>query len=255
MSLGIRHWVGLDDTIGGMCGRFELSETPLRLVAERMGIEVDPRLRGLDRKRFNIAPGQRVACTVRGRRATASTSRDPQLREALWGLSGTDGGQRINARVETLGSVWLNSPTRVRGLIPADGFIEWNRQAGRRREPFHLRLDRGMLWLAAVIELDGSVASSDVRGVVVTCEAAGQVARLHGRMPLMFGAWEGARRWMEQGRYEGEALMRLSSDLKVARISTRINSASHDDPGCLAPAEVSSQLSLFGTPAEDESEL
>jgi len=223
-----------------MCGRFELSETPLHLVAARLGVEMDPGARALDRRRFNIAPGQQFACMT--------GARDLTVLSARWGIAGRDGGQRINARVETLRPVWLKSLRRARGLIPADGFVEWKRQGGRRRDPFHLRSRDGMLWLAAVIDLGVADVSSAPQGVVVTCEAVGRAASLHGRMPLMFTSCERGRAWMEDGRYDRGALTRVATELEVARISTRINSASHDDPECLAaaPEEGSSQLDLFG---------
>ncbi len=222
----------------GMCGRFELSETPLHLVAKSLGLMMDETLCSLDRRRFNIAPGQRFAC-VRGRRELVMTA-------AVWGIQGRDGATRINARVEGLESVWLGSPARARALIPADGFVEWNRSTGRRAAPSHLRFAGGVSWLGAVLDLGERDPSRGSCAVVVTCEATGRVAPLHGRMPLMFGSWEHAHHWLHVGSYERATLTRVASTLEVTPISTRINATAHDDPECLNPREDSPQLELFG---------
>lgn len=229
---------GEGGTLIEMCGRFELSETPLRLVAERLGVMMDETLLSLDRRRFNIAPGQRIACLRRNRELVMTAAR--------WGIAGGDGATRINARVEGLESVWLGSSGRARALIPADGFIEWNRATGRRVGPSHLRFERGMLWLGAVLDRGDRDPSSGACAVVVTCESAGRVAPLHGRMPLMFGSWERAHHWLNVGTYERAALAGVASTLEVTPISSRINRALHDDPECLVPREDSPQLELFG---------
>src|SRR5262245_37567821 len=117
-----------------MCGRFTLT-TPEELIAEAFGLDETPKLSA----RYNIAPSQPVAAIVQpptGRR----------LVTFRWGLLAPGEADRddmllINVRSETAASkpLFREAFRARRCLIPADGFYEW-RKAGKRREPFHIRL-------------------------------------------------------------------------------------------------------------------
>src|SRR5262245_56820913 len=100
---------------------------------EAFGLEEAPEVA----PRYNIAPTQPVLAV----RARAAGGREARL--LRWGLvpaaseSTGAGGRLINARAESVATrgVFRQSFRFRRCLIPATGFYEWRRQAGR-RDPY-----------------------------------------------------------------------------------------------------------------------
>ncbi len=111
-----------------MCGRVVLSSPPA-VIAARFFLDLVPELEA----RYNISPGQDLACVVPN-----PTSAGSVLRMLNWGLTlpwekGPDHGPKlINARSETVAEkpAFKDAFTRRRCLIPVDGFFEWQKRAG-----------------------------------------------------------------------------------------------------------------------------
>src|SRR5690606_41372171 len=131
-----------------MCGRFFLA-TPGPALAREFELAEAPELA----PRFNVAPGQPVPLVrvERGARALAAPR---------WGFvpawaEGSERGRRpINARAETVADspFFQGALARRRGLVPADGFYEWQ-HVGRSARPFAVRPGgRGLLAMSGLFE-------------------------------------------------------------------------------------------------------
>ena len=121
-----------------MCGRYTLATTNPASVRERFalapGTVVEPR--------FNIAPGQDALAVTTDR---DGAPRADMLRWGLvphWADDPKIGWRMINARAETAADkAAFRDPLRHRRcLILADGFYEWQRLGGKRKQPWWITL-------------------------------------------------------------------------------------------------------------------
>lgn len=224
-----------------MCGRFTLS-TAAEILAALF------RLRGLPEgltPRYNIAPTQPVLVLAGDRSGEAEWMRwgfEPPWRPAeARGVA----APLINARSETVDRkpVFSEALRRRRCVVLADGFYEWQRRGGR-SEPWLFRLRAGGAFaFAGLWQPSEQRSAATPRGacVILTTDASPDVTPVHGRMPVILGP-DGRSAWLAPG-VEGTTALRqwlrpLPAEALVAqRVSHRVNSAAHDDVGCIAAAE------------------
>jgi len=229
-----------------VCGRFSLYE-PASELAARFGIaEV---LTEELPSRWNVAPTQPIYAV-----ATARDGLTRRLRTVRWGLvptwaeNPTVGNRFINARIETVATArpYRAAFERRRCLIPANGFYEWKHSSepGRRRaaQPFYaFDPDGGPLALGGIWEIWYDAEHVALRSAaVITTTAAGGLAAIHDRMPLIVEQkdWE---RWLAPSALEaGEVAALLVSEaagrLVVQPVSTRVNSAANEGPDLIEAA-------------------
>lgn len=196
-----------------MCGRYTLTDPDESALLEALPFDAFSETRIELRPRYNVAPGQRSALIW-------PEAAGAILGEAEWGFPRPGGGLVINARAETAAErpMFREAFRQGRCLVPADGFLEWRRE-GRINQPHLFRREDGGFFVMAGLRQDD-------RYVVLTREAASEVAEIHDRMPVILSA-EDATKWLEQGEIgEPPALRRTA-------VSTRVNRADHDDPECL----------------------
>ncbi len=120
-----------------MCGRFTL-RTPASQVAEAFGVLPFPDLQ----PRYNIAPSQQVPVV----RLAQNDSRELAL--LRWGLvpSWADdpkiGYKMINARGESVATKpsFRSAFKKRRCLVVTDGFYEWQKTDGGKKQPYYIRL-------------------------------------------------------------------------------------------------------------------
>ena len=84
---------------------------------------------------------------------------------------------------------------------------------------------------------------------MLTTAAAGAVAALHDRMPVIVAPRDYAA-WLDPGLRDPQALRPLfagagADALRATAVSRRVNRVEHDDPGCLEPLPPDPQGSLF----------
>jgi putative SOS response-associated peptidase YedK len=225
-----------------VCGRFTLTASPEEL-ARRFGLEETPELGA----RFNVAPGQAVA-TIRQRRGAG---RMLELRR--WGLvpAWADdprmGVRLINARAETAAEkpAYRAAFRQRRCLIPADGFYEWSGGAAERM-PYHVALaDGAPFGMAGLWERWQGGAGETIESCsILTTEANESVRTLHDRMPVILAPADYAL-WLDPELRDPARLAPLlrpwSADLRLRRVSRRVNDARLDEPGLLDPAGVASE--------------
>jgi putative SOS response-associated peptidase YedK len=214
-----------------MCGRIVVA-TPVDVLAGYFGVaEV---VAGEREPSWNVAPGAEVL-------AVADTRHGRRLGAMRWGLvpswsADPNGGPRpINARIEGL----LDRPSfaeplsRRRCLVVVDGFYEWRRPPGGRKQPYFLDRADGSGEPFALAGLwdrhDGGVSCA-----VVTGPADEHLAWLHDRMPVRVGRdrWDA---WLDPANHDVDALLRLlhGADevrLRARPVSPRVNNARNDGP-------------------------
>jgi putative SOS response-associated peptidase YedK len=225
-----------------MCGRFTLT-APDELVAEAFGLGEAPKLQA----RYNLAPSQPIATVV----LEAGQRRLIFLR---WGLLAPGDSERddlllINARSETVATkpIFREAFRERRCLIPADGFYEW-RRAGKRREPFHIRLRamRPFAFAGIWSEEPAAAGGEPVRAcAILTTEANDLVRDIHDRMPVIL-APAANETWLSapEGAASLRGLLRPypAEEMEAARVSSFVNAASAEGARCLEPEP---QRSLF----------
>lgn len=203
---------------------------------------------------YNIAPGTDVPVVRLNRDAKR------ELLFMRWGLvpywakEAKIGYKMINARSETVREkpAFRKPFERMRCLIPATGFYEWQRSpAGK--QPYYIhaasssRMAFAGLW-------DGW---QDPQGTrlrtcsIVTTEANDVMAPIHHRMPVILEP-ETFETWLQGVPDDADALMQLrpSERLEVYPVSTLVNKPENDDARCiervdLHTGEVMTQQLLF----------
>ena len=214
-----------------MCGRFTQTKNREEVLKTLGEIELPPLFYG----RYNIAPTQKIAVIRQGEPTHAE--------ECMWGFKNPrSGAPIINARAETLAErpMFKDLLSTSRCLIPADGFYEW-----KGKQPYYFQLPDEQLFAFAGLWRDG-------RCTIITRSADANMQGIHDRMPVIlpFNHWA---TWLAPSGRVTSVLTIVSTDvtpsLKTRPVSRRVNKVANDDPSCLDPAEVQTDLSLF--PNED----
>ena len=120
-----------------------------------------------------------------------------------WGFSGAGGAPVINARSETAHEkpMFAESMGNRRCLIPAGWYYEWERR-GRERVRYAIRSEAaGLMYMAGLYRLTGSGAQF----TILTREAAGEIAFIHPRMPVILPR-DALADWIDP-RQDGRALL------------------------------------------------
>jgi putative SOS response-associated peptidase YedK len=220
-----------------MCGRFFLSRSGAE-IARHFALGEVPELA----PRFNIAPGQPIAMV----RAVAGEEAARELVLARWGLvpawaKDARGGSRpINARVETAAELpmFRDALAHRRGLVPADGFYEWQHR-GRSGRPFAVRVRDGRIFaMAAIWERwrgpEGPIESC----AILTCPANARLGAIHDRMPVIL-AVEDYAAWLDPARRGAELTARLvplaAEAIELHPVDRRVNDPREDDARLVEP--------------------
>jgi putative SOS response-associated peptidase YedK len=221
-----------------MCGRYTLT-TPAPKLAEHFQLDTVPNLT----PRYNIAPTQLVAIV----RAVPPGKRELTL--ARWGLVPSwaadvkIGNRLLNARAETVADkpAFRNAFRGRRCLIPADGFYEWQPLAGRKKQPYHIRLkDAEPFALAGLWERWTSPDGSPLESCTILTTEANDLARpIHDRMPVILPP-EAYDLWLDLGMRDVHLLqtcMRpyLAEAMVAVPVGPGVGNARFDDPQCLTP--------------------
>ncbi len=202
-----------------MCGRFTQAQTDVGAIRVRFGLD-----EGIEvRTRYNVAPGDDVLTVADGNAGAL-------LR---WGFLRDSAYTTINARAETLleRTVWRGPLDTARCLIVADGFYEWRKDAGGRKQPFWIaRGDRAPFAFAGLASPWGTCA-------IVTTAATDRLVDIHPRMPVMLGQ-EAEEAWLDReiGAAEAHQLLDAYEDTIAVPVGHAVNDARYDGPGCLEAA-------------------
>ncbi len=225
-----------------MCGRYSLAVPDPAQLRARFGlgepVELTPR--------YNIAPGDQILAVTTDQQGARRAER---LR---WGLvppflsEPPRSGAMINARAETVAEkpAFRGAFTRLRCLIPADGFYEWAPRPDRpRKQPFHItRADHAPFAFAGLWSVWHRGTPEEIRSAtIITTAANPTIAPLHDRMPVILSPGEESA-WLEAGT-PAEVLHQLLAGLDGDAVTVRavgpaVNQARYDGPDCLADPPV-----------------
>ncbi len=219
-----------------MCGRFTLTATP-DAVQQAFNLSAVPA--GLV-PRFNIAPSQPVAVI---------TNENPrELTFHKWGLipswskDPSAAARMINARSETAAEkpAFRAAFRRRRCLIPADGFFEWQAQAGDKVPLFIHFEGRPVFAMAGLWEVWHDAEGGEVRTcTILTTEANAFMRAIHDRMPVILRP-EDYEDWLFPGEAAQSALQPLMRPIEPAgmaayQVSKLVNRPGNDGPEVIQP--------------------
>jgi len=222
-----------------MCGRyvFEDPEALSELARDLVGVD----LPGFT-PRFNVTPSLSMP--------VIASAEDGAIRAATmkWGLvpfwekSDKPRLAPINAKSEEAfpKPMFRQSIQKRRCLVPADGFYEWQKLEGDRKQPFVIRLKGGRpFFFAGIYE-----SATDVRPetfLVFTTKPNALVAKIHNRMPVILPD-EMAKRWIAPGPMTPEQLVDFTGSYAAAKMEARpvsvlVNNPRNDSPELLAEVD------------------
>ena len=212
-----------------MCGRYDLHNLP-GVVALMMGLPYPQDIL----PRYNIAPTQDIPVVRMG------TNGEREMVAVRWGFvprwarDPAIGLKMINARGETIATnkAFGIAFKRHRCLIPADGFYEWKKLAGGRKQPMRATMKDGTTfafggvaerWLSPEGEILDSCA-------IITIDANELLEPIHERMPVII-APEAYERWLDgTAELPLDLLAPYPADaMRVYPVSTRVNATRNDD--------------------------
>ena len=195
---------------------------------------------------WNVAPTDAVY-------AVAETRDDRRLLGTYtWGLvpswakDRSGGAKMINARAETLQKKFRAALERRRCLIPADGFYEWEKKAGGKKQPWFIhRADGAPLVFAGLWEVwwppdaDRDTTEPLRTCTIITTDANDLIRPIHDRMPALLtpDQWDA---WLDRDNADLDSLVRMLDPaderaLELFEVSTRVNSVKNNDGALVAP--------------------
>ena len=225
-----------------MCGRYVLA-TPIDELASFFEARRAAGLAGDWATSYNIAPTKSVVCL-------APDADGARVLDAYrWGLipswakNPAIGNRLFNARSETVAvKPSFRGAFRSRRLVVvSDGFYEWRRGPGARRQPFFLsRSDRAPLAFAGLWESWRDPTSADDAGAplrsctIITTAANAEVSPIHDRMPVILER-DALEVWLDPSvaaRDELEALLCPAppGTLVVRAVGPRVGNVRNNGP-------------------------
>jgi putative SOS response-associated peptidase YedK len=234
-----------------VCGRYTLAVPDPALLRSRFPVGEQVEIR----TRYNVAPGDDVLAVTTDREGAP---RGELLRWGLvpsWAASPDTGLKMINARVETAAEkpAFRTAMQRFRCLIVADGFYEWQRLPTGPKQAFHITRADGVpfafagLW--SVWRPRADQEGEPIRScAIVTTAAAGRIAALHDRMPVILRP-DAEEAWLDAttpSSVVAELVRGIPPGMTALRpVGPTVNDARYDGPECLAEPLPSAQPTLF----------
>ncbi len=234
---------GRPGTVAGVCGRYVTVSSPA-LLAERFHVtEVRPE--SLEPS-YNVAPRADVP-------VVAERHGERVLDVVRWGLvpfwakDPSIGDRMINARAEKLltSNAFKRAFERKRCIVPADGFYEWQKIEGKRKQPWFIRRRDGEpLAFAGLWETwhdpDADDDAPPLRTcVIITTEPNELLEPIHDRMPVVLpeSQWD---TWLDVDNHDVASLRTLFvpipvDELEAWCVSTLVNKADNDGPDLIEP--------------------
>lgn len=225
-----------------MCGRYTLS-VPLSNLVDAFDV-LPPEFDYLPR--FNIAPTQDAPVVGQdgdGRRMGL-------LRWGLipsWAKEPAIGSKMINARAETVAEkpAFKRAFHRRRCLVPADGFFEWQKEAGEGaakglKTPHWIHLPGGVPFAMAGLWEKWAPTDADPMHTftIITTQAVPSIRDIHPRMPVILPPEDYAG-WLDPDTSTDTLLSLLrpyEGVIQAYPVSTLVNSPGNDHPECIEPA-------------------
>ena len=222
-----------------MCGRFSITGD-LDFYAEYFGVD-EIRTEPLAPS-WNVAPTDDVY-------VIAEHDNTRHIGSMRWGLvphwAKDKKSIQINARAETVAttSMFRDSFSRKRCLIPSDGFYEWEPAEEGRTPHWVYRADGHPMVFAGIwaSRLDEETQQWERTCSILTTEAKGVIGNIHHRMPVALDPdlWDS---WLDREITDTETALGLirtidPDEIMEHAVSKRVNTVKNNDPDLRAPAE------------------
>lgn len=195
---------------------------------------------------YNVAPTDPVRVVVdrplRDENGTPAKQPTRQLRVASWGLVPSwskdrkTQGRMFNARAEGVAttSAFRRAYAKRRCLVPADGWYEWQLVDGRKQPIYMTPEDTRPIAFAGLYEFWGVRGQTLTTCTIITAPAAGVLAEVHDRMPLLLprSRWQ---RWLDPSVDDPADLLASWDEAGVERlelrpVATLVNKVDNDGP-------------------------
>ena len=214
-----------------MCGRMNISDHEgVQWLLKQVGLSLDAEK---FTPRFNIAPTTAVWGITIDR---ATTGLHPMQWGFVppWAKEGQFKRPLFNARGET---IW-EKPSfrslipRYRGILPANGFYEWQRK-GKLKTAFHITAtDAPALAFGCIIQMHND---GYFQCCIVTTEAQGDMRRIHNRQPVIIEP-DQIERWLHAVKPDEINSLIKPADpgrLMFTAVGDYVNSSRNEGPRCL----------------------
>lgn len=220
-----------------MCGRYNLRTS----VEEITSTFVLNRAAAV-RPRYNIAPTQQAPFIRQ--------SGEREMVNGRWGLIPSWSKTKpkalmINARGETAATspAFRAAFKHRRCLVPANGYYEWIKQGDIKQPYLMQREDDEVMGFAGLWETwtppdaDEPLESF----AIITTQANERTSSVHDRMPAII-APDDFDLWLDPEFEDRQKLQNLlvpwsGAELSITKVSTHVNSARNEDPGCIEPID------------------
>jgi putative SOS response-associated peptidase YedK len=245
-----------------MCGRFAFY-SPREAVVRLFGLPGDTP--GIE-PHYNVSPGTHIP-VVREWPAPQAPDVAAARRLALlyWGLvpvwarEKSIGARMTNARSETLREkpAFRNAYRRRRGLVPADGYYEWQTRGAGGKQPYFIRpAAGGMLALAALWETwrDPDTGEELDSCALITTAPSRSIAHVHDRMPVIIPP-AGFAEWLDPRNQDVAQLDRWLSpggsvELVAHPVDRAVGNVRNQGPRLIEPLQDDSPELPLGTPPD-----
>ncbi len=230
-----------------MCGRFALEMTVEDMTALFDIVDVEP-----FPARYNIPPTEPIMMVIRGHPRPPG-SNQPANRVVLvrWGFVpgwAKDPGRMpllINARSETAAekSTFKAAMRHRRTLVPASGFYEWRREGSGKAQAYWVRPREGrFVAFAGLMETWSDANGSEIdTGAILTTSAAGELAAIHERAPVVIQPRDFSR-WLDcrgnEPRDVADLMRPVTPDFfEAIPVSDKVNKVANRGPEIQARVE------------------
>jgi putative SOS response-associated peptidase YedK len=223
-----------------MCGRFTL-RTPTRDIVAVFQLDEAPDLS----PRYNIAPTQLVPAV--------RLDAEHQTRELVllhWGLipfwadDRKIGNRMINARAEGIATkpAFRRAFKSQRCLVVADGFYEWQKTGGKKKQPYYVRLKEDLPFgFAGLWEHWKDEGDTIESCTIITTAANSLMQPIHDRMPVIVAPDEYAL-WLDPEFQDTHKLQDMlqpydADQMEAYPVSTAVNNPRNEIPACVESVE------------------
>jgi putative SOS response-associated peptidase YedK len=242
-----------------MCGRYVSVRSNEDLTDEFDA--VDATEGAWEAPNYNVPPTDPVRVVVnrplRDENGTPAKTPTRQLRVVSWGLVPSWANDRntqskmFNARLESVATTnaFRRAYAKRRCLVPADGWYEWQSVDGRKQPIYITPEDGHSIAFAGLYEFWGERGQTLTTCTIITSPAAGVLAEVHNRMPLVLPrtAWQ---HWLDPDVTDPVDLLAPWDEaggehLELRPVGTLVNKVDNNGPELVKRVE----------PAADEQRL
>jgi putative SOS response-associated peptidase YedK len=234
-----------------MCGRYTLKTPPdhwgqllLPILNSAAPDDAPQDWKAHWQPRYNIAPTQNILAVQNDKDGTWYVDFFRWGLVPSWATELSIGNRMINARAETIDEKRSFAPAlkQRRCLVIADGYYEWQKQPGGRKQACWIAPPEGcVVCFAGLWELNTKATGKPVKScTIITTGANAALAPIHDRMPaILIGV--AAQQWMRPdcSAQEAKSLLAPADDdlLHVRRVNNQVNNPRNESPQCIEPTE------------------